>query len=61
LRSHLGKNRRFLRLAIEKSIGTPNVDQAQMPLVIASNFAMILGEPRTPLTLVLAERERIDN
>jgi hypothetical protein len=61
LRSHLGKYRRYLRLAIEKSIGTPDVDQAQMPFVIASNFTMILGEPRTPLTLALAERERIDH
>jgi hypothetical protein len=61
LRSHLGKNRRFLRLAIEKSIGTSDIDQTRIPFLIASNFTMILGEPRTPLTLALAERERIDN
>src|SRR5271169_3791819 len=59
LRSHLGKNRRFLRLAIEKSLGTTDIDQTQIPFLIASNFTMILGELRTPLTLALAERERI--
>lgn len=61
LRSHLGKYRRYLRLAIEKSLGTPDVDQTRIPFLIASNFTMILGESRTPLTLALAERERIDN
>ena len=60
LRSYLGENRRFLRLAIERSLSTPNVDQRRAPLMIASNFLMILGEPRTALTLALAEHERID-
>jgi hypothetical protein len=59
--SHLGKYWRYLRLAIEKSLGTPDIDQTRIPFLIASNFTVILGEPRTQLTLALAERERIDN
>jgi hypothetical protein len=61
LRSHLGKNWRYLRLAIEKTLSSPDIDQTRIPFLIASNFITILGEPRTQLTLALAERERIDN
>jgi hypothetical protein len=61
LRSHLGMNWRYLRLAIEKSLGMPDIDQTRIPFLIASNFTMILGESRTQLTLALAEREKIDN
>ena len=60
LRTYLGENRRYLRLAIEKSLDTRDVHQDEMPFVIASSFSAILGEPRMPLILALAERERID-
>jgi hypothetical protein len=60
LRSYLGQNRRFLRLAIERALNTPRVDQRQLPFMIASNFSRILEEPRTALTVALAEHERID-
>jgi hypothetical protein len=60
LRSYFGQHRRFLRLAIEKSVGTVDIEQNQMPFVIMSVFSAILGEPRTALTNALAERERID-
>jgi hypothetical protein len=65
LRLHLGENWRYLRLAIEKSTQTANadqeeVDQSRIPFAIASNFSMIREEPRTALTMALAENERID-
>jgi hypothetical protein len=60
LRTYLGERRRYLRLAIEKSLNTPNIEEGQMPFVIACNFSAILEEPRSTLTEALAERERID-
>jgi len=60
LRSRLGVNRRYLRLAIERSLDTPEIEEDRIPFVIASNFSAILGESRSVLTLALAERERID-
>lgn len=60
LRSHLGMNWRYLRLAIEKTLNAADIDQTRIPFLIASSFSLILGEPRTQLTLALAEREKID-
>ena len=60
LRSHLAANRRYLRLAIERSLEKTEIAEKQMPFVIASYFSAILEEPRTVLTLALAEGERID-
>jgi hypothetical protein len=60
LRSYLGENRRYLRLAIEKTLQAGIVDPDRIPFLIVSNFTSILGVPRSALTLALAERERID-
>ena len=60
LRSHLAANRRYLRLAIERSLEKTEIAEKRMPFVIASNFSAILEEPRTPLTLALSEGERLD-
>ena len=60
LRSYLGENRRYLRLAIEKTLDMAGIAEKRMPFVIASNFSAILEEPRSALTLALAEGERLD-